>query len=270
MSVRVFEEIVRLQRAGEPAALATIIGVTGSSPAKDPMKMVVRADGSCFGSVGGGCFEEDIRLSALEVIRDERAVRRTYRLTEDDSPGSGLICGGEVEVYIEPITAPTLIVFGGGHVSKAVVELAARCGFRVIVTDDREDYARSERFPAATETWPKPIEQAVAQLVVGPQTYLLVMTRDHRLDREVLKHMHARGLMPRYLGMIGSKSKVAAAFEHLRTEGVGDEFLRLVRAPVGLAIGAKLAEEIAVAVVAELIAVRRGAIPDAGAEGRTR
>ncbi|MFO0983194.1 MAG: XdhC/CoxI family protein [Planctomycetota bacterium] len=258
MSARVFEEVVRLQRAGEPAALATIIGVAGSSPAKEPMKMVVRADGSCVGSVGGGCFEDDIRKSALDVIRDERAVRRTYRLTEDESPGAGLVCGGEVEVYIEPITAPSLVVFGGGHVSKAVVELAAKVGFRVVVTDDRAEYARADRFPAAIETWSLPLAEAAARLIVGPQTYVLVMTRDHRLDREVLRLLSERQLEPRYLGMIGSKSKVAAAFAALRESGVAESFLRSVRAPVGLSINAKLADEIAVAIVAELIAVRRG------------
>jgi xanthine dehydrogenase accessory factor len=258
LTARVFEEIVRLQRAGEPAALATIIGVVGSSPAKQPMKMVVRADGTCFGSVGGGCFEEDIRRSALEVIREERPARCTYRLTEDASPDTGLICGGEVEVYIEPLTAPTLVVFGGGHVSKAVVELAAKVGFRVIVTDDRPEYAGRDRFPTAVETWTLELEPAVARLELGPQTYVLVMTRDHRLDRETLKLLFARGVTPRYLGMIGSKSKVQASFARLREEGVDEAFLAQVRAPVGLAIGAKLADEIAVAIVADLIAERRG------------
>jgi xanthine dehydrogenase accessory factor len=255
---RVFEEIVRLQRAGEPAALATIIGVVGSSPAKQPMKMVVRADGTCFGSVGGGCFEEDIRRSALDVIRDERPARCTYRLTEDASPDAGLICGGEVEVYIEPLTAPTLVIFGGGHVSKAVVELAAKVGFRVIVTDDRAEYATRERFPDAAETWPLALESAVARPELGAQTYVLVMTRDHRLDREALKLLSQHKVTPRYLGMIGSRSKVQASFTQLREEGVEETFLSRIRAPVGLAIGAKLADEIAVAIVAELIAERRG------------
>ena len=255
---RIFEEVVRLRSAGIPAALATVIGVRGSSPAKAPMKVLIRDDGSTLGSVGGGCLEEEVKRFAREVLDEDRPARFSMRLTEDESPGGELICGGAVEVFVEPISAPGLILFGGGHVGRAVATLAARVGFRVVVTDDRQEYANTHRFPMAAEALVAFPEQAVDQLSITTSSYVLVMTRSHQEDTRILQRMWARSAKPRYLGMIGSKRKVKKAFEELQSAGVDPDWLARIRAPVGLAIGARTADEIAVAVVAEMIAVRRG------------
>lgn len=255
---QIYTEIVRLRRSGEQATLATVVGVQGSSPAHATMKILVREDGSCLGSVGGGCLEEEVKRLARTVQEEDRPARFRMKLTAEDTPGGTLICGGTVEVFLEPITAPSLVIFGGGHVSRAVAGLAARVGFRILITDDRPEYASLERFPMAAETLVEEPVEAARLLPVHPTSYVVVMTRTHEDDRRILGALFERGARPRYLGMIGSGTKVRLAFEELEGEGVSRDWLRRIRAPVGLRLGARTADEIAVAVVAELVAVRRG------------
>ena len=254
----IFREIVRLRDAGESAALATIIDVQGSAPARMPMKILVRGDGSTLGSVGGGCLEEEVKRRAQQVIDEERPTRLSMTLTENATPGSALICGGRVEVFLEPITAPPLVIFGGGHVSRAVAQLAARVGFRIVVTDDRPEYASRERFPMAAQTQVEFPDAAARALPIDRATFVLVMTRTHADDRAILLELWKRRAEPRYLGMIGSGTKARLTFEELAAEGVAKEWLRRVRTPVGLRLGARTADEIAISIVAEMLAVRRG------------
>ena len=255
---RIFREIVRLREAGVAAALATVIEVKGSAPAREPMKILVRADGTTLGSVGGGCLEEEVKRQAQRVIEEERPRRVAMALTAEDSVDGALICGGSVEVYLEPITAPPLVLFGGGHVSKAVATLAARVGFRLLITDDRPDYASKARFPMAAETRVDYPDAAARTIPIDRATYVLVMTRSHADDRQILHELWRRGATPRYVGMIGSGTKARLTFEQLLVAGVDREWLKRIRTPVGLRLGARTADEIAVSIVAELIAVRRG------------
>jgi xanthine dehydrogenase accessory factor len=255
---QIFREIVRLRDAGLGAALATVIAVKGSAPAREPMKILVRADGTTLGSVGGGCLEEEVKRRAAQVIEEDRPARVSMSLTEADTPGGALICGGEVEVFVEPITAPALLIFGGGHVSKAVATLASRVGFRVVVTDDRPEYASRARFPMAAETKVDYPDAAARSLPIDRATFVLVMTRTHADDRTILLELFHRGAQPRYLGMIGSGAKARLTYDALAEQGVEKEWLKRIRSPVGLRLGARTADEIAVSIVAELIAVRRG------------
>ncbi len=255
---RLFREIVALRERGVGAALATVIAVRGSAPAREPMKILVRADGSTLGSVGGGCLEEEVKRQAQRVIEEERPCRVAMALNAEDSVDGALICGGEVEVYLEPITAPPLVLFGGGHVGRAVATLAARVGFRLLVTDDRPEYASCERFPMAAETRVDYPDAAARAVPIDRATYVLVMTRSHADDRRILLEMWRRGAAPRYLGMIGSGTKARLTLDSLAAEGVDREWLKRIRTPVGLRLGARTADEIAVSIVAELIAVRRG------------
>lgn len=257
----IFEEVVRVRREGIPAALATIVATRGSTPGRETMRLLVLEDGTFLGTVGGGCLESEVYEAAREVIRTEMPRSLDFRLTEHDSPDSGLLCGGELTVFVEPITTPALWIFGGGHVSRALCEVAALAGFRVTVCDDRARFASRDRFPSAHDTVVAPFADAVAGMPIRANTYAVIVTRGHHEDGAVLEAIaarHAKGERAKFLGMIGSKTKRAVLFRHLRERGAAsEEFLASVRSPVGLCIGARSHEEIAVAVVGELISVRR-------------
>lgn len=256
----IFEEITRLRRDGIPAALATIVGTRGSTPGRTSMRLLVLEDGTFLGTVGGGCLEAEVYDTARQVLSDEQPRSLTFRLTENDSPDSGLMCGGEVTIFVEPITTPSLWIFGGGHVSKALNQVAALAGFRTTIVDDRPTFSTSERFPEAQSTLTLPFPDAVAQMPIRSNSYVVVVTRGHTDDGVVLEALgrrFAKNQKVRFLGMIGSKSKQTILWKHLRSVGIGDDFLATVRTPMGAYIGGKSHEEIAVSVVAELIAVRR-------------
>lgn len=272
--VDIFEEIVRVRREGIPAALATIVGTRGSTPGRESMRLLVLEDGTFLGTVGGGCLESDVYEAAKDVIRDEQAKTLTFRLTEFGAPDSGLLCGGEVTIFIEPITTPALWIYGGGHVSKALCQVAAMAGFRVTVADDRASFADLTRFPWAADCVVAPFEESAASMPIRANTYVVIVTRGHKEDGAVLEALARRaaaGQTARFLGMIGSKTKRAVLFRHLREAEVDEAFLAQVRSPVGLQIGARSHEEIAVAVVGELIQVRRtGQTAAAAWDGRRR
>ena len=256
----IFEEIVRLRAEGIPAALATIVGTRGSTPGRATMRLLVLADGTFLGTVGGGCLEAEVYDTALQVLADEKPQSLKFRLTEKDSPDSGLMCGGEVTIFVEPITTPVLWIFGGGHVSKALGQIASLAGFRVTIVDDRDAYATSERFPEAHGTVVAAFPEAVAQMPIQQNSYAIAVTRGHKEDGVVLEAFAKRfaaGEQLKFLGMIGSKTKQALLWKQLRAAGVGEEFLDSVRTPMGVYLGGRTHEEIAVSVVAELIAVRR-------------
>lgn len=224
------------------------------------MRLLVLADGTFLGTVGGGCLEAEVYDAALQVLADEKPQSLKFRLTEKDSPDSGLMCGGEVTIFVEPITTPVLWIFGGGHVSKALGQIAALAGFRVTIVDDRDDYATSERFPEAHGTMVAPFPEAVEKMPIQQNSYGVIVTRGHKEDGVVLEALAKRfasGDCLRFLGMIGSKTKQALLWKHLRGVGVSEDFLASVRTPMGVYLGGRTHEEIAVSVVAELIAVRR-------------
>jgi len=254
--VDLFELIADLRRRGEPAALATIVRVKGSSPGKESMKMLVRNDGSIAGSVGGGCMEADVLEAAREVLVTEKPKLLAFVLTEEHRGEGGLLCGGKVEVFVEPLTVPVLVLCGAGHVSLSVATIAEMAGFRVAVVDDRPDFADPDRFPMAAEVHAGPWAEVLGEVESGENAYVVIVTRGHRMDGTCLEW--AVGTKARYIGMIGSKRKIRAIYDDLREKGVAGEALRRVRAPIGLDIGALTSEEIAVAIVAEMIAVRRG------------
>ncbi len=267
-----FEQIVRVRREGIPAALATIVATRGSTPGRETMRLLVLEDGTFLGTVGGGCLEAEVYETAKLVLADEQPRTLQFRLTEHDSPDSGLLCGGEVTVFVEPLTTPALWIFGGGHVSRALCQVATLAGFRVTVVDDRANYASRERFPEAAATVSAAFDATVERMPLRANTFVVVVTRGHKDDAVVLRALAKRaagGERARFLGMIGSKTKRVVLFRHLRDEGVDPEFLTSIRSPVGLCIGAKSHEEIAVAVVGELISVRRTGA-DAAEAWRTR
>jgi xanthine dehydrogenase accessory factor len=259
MTDGLYEEIVRLQREGRDCALCTIVSTQGSTPGKEMMKLLVRDDGSFAGTVGGGCLEAEVLEAALASLRDERSRMLEFALNERDWPDSGLVCGGRVQVYVEPITEPKLYLFGGGHVSAAIARIARPCGFHVTVGDDRAEFATRGRHPDAQALVGNPFEEQARALAPARRTFVVVCTRGHDEDGTILEALWRHGAAPRYLGMIGSRAKRATLFEKLRSRGVPQAFLDSVRSPMGLPIGARNHAEIAVSVVAEMIQVRRAA-----------
>jgi xanthine dehydrogenase accessory factor len=259
----IFEEIVELRRAGRRGALATIVHSNGSIPSFESAKMLVRDDGSIAGTIGGGCVEAEVWQAAREVMEEEKPRSLTFNLNHDPKYDSGLVCGGTLEVYLEPILpVQTLYLFGAGHVSSNVYRAARMTGFEVVIVDDRESFANRERFPEAKDVYADDFERVMSQLAPNHSSYLVIVTRGHRDDMRVLRW--AVDTPAKYIGMIGSQRKVIAIYKQLQHEGIAPEKLSRVYAPVGLEIGAITPEEIAIAIVAELIAVRRGASDDVG------
>ena len=252
----IFEEICKLKREGKRAALATIINARGSTPSVVAAKMLVREDGSILGTVGGGCVEFDVRKRAIAVIQDEKPRTFTFDLDQRPDDDTGLLCGGSVQVFIEPvIPSPVLYIFGAGHVGLNVCKVAALAGFEVIVCDDREQYANLKRFPDAREIHAGEMDAVFSELTPNAASYIVIVTRGHRHDLRVLRC--ALDTPAQYIGMIGSERKVLAIFQQLEAEGVSRESLQRIFAPIGLEISAATPEEIAISIVAELIAIRR-------------
>jgi xanthine dehydrogenase accessory factor len=252
-----FEEVIRLRREGKRGVLATIVHTNGSIPSFESSRMLIREDGSIAGTIGGGCVEAEVWAAAKEVLAAEAPRKMTFNLNNEASYDNGLICGGTLEVFVEPILPqPTLYIFGGGHVSMALAQTACTAGFAIGVVDDREQFANHERFPMAREVYTS-FDDAFSELRPTASSYLVIVTRGHRDDMRVLKW--AVATPARYIGMIGSRRKVVSVYQALEREGIATERLEQVHAPVGLEIGALTPEEIAISITAELIAVRRGA-----------
>jgi xanthine dehydrogenase accessory factor len=254
----IYEQIVELRRQGRRGAVATIVNVRGSIPSFRTAKMLVRDDGSIVGTIGGGCVEADVWQAAREVMETEKPRTLTFDLNQDPKYDTGLVCGGTLEVFIEPVLPPALLyVFGAGHVALSLCQTAAHAGFDVIVSDDRSSYATKERFPAAHEVHALDFDEAMQKFDPDESSYIVIVTRGHRDDMRILRW--AVQTRARYVGMIGSKRKVIQIFKTLEEEGLPARLFDRVHAPIGLDIGAITPEEIAVAITAELIAVRRHA-----------
>jgi xanthine dehydrogenase accessory factor len=237
--------------------MVTIVRASGSTPQRTGAKMLVYADGRTVGTIGGGCYESDALGRAREAIATGRPALVKYDLNDDFVEESGLICGGQMEVYIDPITpSPALYVIGAGHVGFHLARAASDAGFRVHVVDDREKFANRERFPMADTVSVDDIGEWLHRTALPPTAYVVIVTRGHTHDFDALRALGARDL--KYLGLIGSRAKVARLYDALAAEGMPRECLDRVHAPIGLDIGAVTPAEIAIAILAELIAVRHG------------
>lgn len=252
----VYEELVRLRRSGQKCAIATIVQVNGSIPSYESAKLLVREDGSIAGTIGGGCVEAEVWNVAREVMETEKPRHLTFNLGQDAAYDNGLICGGQLNVFIEPVLPqPFAYIFGAGHISKSLSKVASLGGFATVIIDNREQFANRERFPEADQVFAEEYEDTFPKLEVNESSYLIIVTRGHRDDMRVLRW--AVNTRARYVAMIGSKRKTINVVKELEKEGLSRELFERIHAPMGLDIGAITPEEIAVSVVAEMIAVRR-------------
>jgi len=252
----IYEEVVRLRRLGQKCALATIVQVNGSIPSYESAKLMVREDGSMLGTIGGGCVEAEVWNAARDVMQTERPRHMNFSLGQDAAYDNGLICGGQLSVFIEPVVPqPRVYIFGAGHISKSLSKVANLAGFSTVVIDNREAFANRERFPEADEIFAEEYEEVFPKLTIRDTSYLIIVTRGHRDDMRVMRW--AVGTNAKYISMIGSKRKVIGVVKELEKEGIPRSAFERTFAPMGLEIGAITPEEIAVSVVAEMIAVRR-------------
>lgn len=337
----IYKEIVRLLTEGKAAILATVIQQVGSAPRKSGAQMLIREDGSFLGTVGGGRLEADVLKEAKGTGTHGEAKVLAFHLTGQEVAETEMLCGGNVEVYLEllspelkeiyaelleikkrggeaalatliateplpeaagtkgvvfpdgkmmgplalagdvvtaaqevitekkvrllpyrggslylePIfSEPSLYIFGAGHISRHLTPLAHMVGFRVIVSDDREEFANREHFPRADEIWVEEFERVGKKIAPDEESYMVIVTRGHLHDYTVLKQIMRKGA--RYIGMIGSRRKRDLIYKQLMQEGFAQAELDRIHAPVGLDINAETPEEIAVSIVAQLIKVR--------------
>ncbi len=216
--------------------------------------MLVKTDGSIIGTIGGGSLEHQVCRQALDAIKNSKPRQIRFRLKEGEEPG--MICGGDVDIFIEPIpSSPTLYIFGGGHISLPLAKIGKLLGFKVAIIDDRAEFANPQRFPEAELVLAEDFEKAFSQLKMDKSSYIAIVTRGHKYDEQALEW--AVGTKARYIGMIGSSTKNKTVFSHLLARGISQEQLDKVHAPIGLEIGARTPEEIALSIMAEIVKVRR-------------
>jgi xanthine dehydrogenase accessory factor len=254
--VDIYEELTRLRRLGQKAALATIVQVRGSIPSFESAKMLIREDGSMVGTIGGGCVEAEVWNAAREVMETEKPRHMSFNLGQDAAYDNGLICGGQLDVFVEPVLpCPRAFIFGAGHISKSLSKVLTMAGFSTTVIDDRDSFANRERFPEADEVMSAEYEEIFPRLVVNESSYIVIVTRGHRDDMRVLRW--AAGTPARYVAMIGSKRKVINVVKELEKDGIPRAAMERIFAPMGFEIGAISPEEISISVAAEMIAMRR-------------
>jgi len=244
----VFTRAGDAEARGDAGIIATVLDPARWAGDAVPKAYVDARSGSAVGSLLGGREMPAAMKEALAGLAGSKQVR--IETLKDDE-------GGPLDVLLEPVsTAPFLYVFGAGHIAVEIAPLAARVGFKVVVVDDRDDFASRERFPQAHQVITAPFEGLMKQLDVGEASYLVIVTRGHMHDKNVLQD--ALETPARYIGMIGSSRKIGLIYKSLLEEGVSEDRLKKVHAPIGLDIGAESPEEIAVSIVSELILVRAG------------
>jgi xanthine dehydrogenase accessory factor len=251
----IYRKMVELCEQGIPAALVTVIRTKGSTPRKSGTKMIVQQDGTVFGSVGGSTVEALVIEEALDCIRKNESLHTEHQLDDAEKADTGMICGGWMKFYIEPLQTMTpLTIFGGGHVAQPLARLAARNGFSYTIIEDRPEFVSEERFPGARDLKSgNPVE--IAQSIeFSDRDFVAIVSRSHEQDFAVLQHVLKKKV--RYLGLIGSKKKKKEFFVRLKGAGFTESELKRIHIPIGLDIAAETPEEIAVSIVAEMIRER--------------
>ncbi len=246
----IYEKLVELIRSGGRAIMVTVTEVSGSVPRHSGSKMIVHPDGKIFGSIGGGKIEKEVIIDALKLMNKDICCKKSYKLSED----LDMLCGGSVEFLFEPVgDMDKLIIFGAGHIGFELFRLAKKAGFLVSVVDNRPEFANSDRFPDAVEIIAGDYEKLLPKINCSSRTFIVIVTHGHKHDEPILHYCIQQPFA--YLGMIGSKRKTLIMFKNLQEKGISRDQLSRVHSPIGLNIGAETPFEIAVCILAEIIAV---------------
>lgn len=252
----ILDAMLAAQKAGEPVALATVVQARGSVPRHAGAKMLVHADGRSLGTIGGGEMESRVLEAAATVLANGRAELIDVSLV-DPKRGDPGVCGGEMEIFVEPILPPvTIYVIGCGHVGQAVAAQANLLGYQVVVTDDRQELVSPDHIPEADVYLPGSFAEALGAQPITAQTYVVVVTRNVMVDRQVLPQLLATPAP--YIGVMGSQRRWRETKRLLREDGLTDDELARFNSPLGLELNAESPAEIAVSILAEIIMLRRG------------
>jgi len=253
----VFKALAELEEKGQGGTLCTILSSQGSTPRHSGSRMLVYPDGRIIGTVGGGELENRVIQEAIEAYRQRTSKRLVYSMV-NPSEGDPGVCGGTVEVYVEPILPKgRLLIIGGGHVGRAVAHLGKWLGFRIAISDDRVEFCNPENIPDADEFYPVPIRDIPTKTTIGPETFLILVTRGVSVDVEGIPALLKCDAG--YFGIIGSKKRWLTTVKALREQGVDPVLLGKIRSPIGLDIGAETPEEIAVSILAEVLMIKNQA-----------
>lgn len=254
--MNIYQKIVELQEKQIPSALVTVLNTKGSVPRETGSKMIVLESGKIFGTIGGSSVEARVIKEAIAAIQSQKICIVKHDLYDQEEKDTGMVCGGTMEFFIEPLSmGEKLYVFGGGHVALPVVRLAAKVGFSVTVIDDRSEFSATERFPEASNCVQTQPGKFAEELVLTYKDYVVIVTPGHKDDYAVLRGVIKKP--SKYLGMIGSNVKRNKIYEKLKkNDGITGDDLNKVHCPIGLEIGSETPEEIAVSIVAELIKAR--------------
>jgi xanthine dehydrogenase accessory factor len=250
----IYQVLADIETTNQSAALCTVVKTSGSTPRHSTSKMLVFPNGHILGSVGGGELENRVRNEALASLLDGKSRNLAYTMADPDRGDPGL-CGGKVEVFVEPILpSPMLVVVGGGHVGKAVAHLAKWLGFRVALSDDRTELCTREANPDADEFFPCALAELPLHLTITPQTAIVLTTRGSDVDVAGLPAL--LDTQAGYIGVIGSRKRWSTTVKELNQQGISENKLLRIHSPIGLRIGAETPEEIAVSILAEILLIR--------------
>ncbi len=255
--MNIFDKIIEVKNSGKPAVLATVVEVTGSGPGNPGDRILIQKDGILFGTIGGGAVEKIIIDEAQNLFDKSETSLHKYCLED-----IGMACGGSMTIFLEPLMCtPSLIIFGAGHIGAHLCQIGKLLGFTVTVVDNRAEFACKEKLPWADRIIARDYQNSFDELELSENTYAVILTHRHIHDYEVL--FHCAGNPFRYLGMIGSKTKVAKAFQQLRDSGISETVIKQIHSPIGLNIGANTPAEISMSIAAELVAIRsKTPVPD--------
>ena len=266
--MHVLKRLVELAEQGETIVLATVVRVTGSVPRHTGSRMLIFRDGSIEGTIGGGEMEGRVIGEAMDSFQDGKGRLITYSFRNPDEGGVG-VCGGDMDVFIEPVSPePTLVVVGGGHVGKAVVSLASWLGYRVVASDDRAEFAREEAAPGADMYLHCEMKDLPERMTIHSNCFLLLTTRGTDVDIEGLPALLKTPAA--FIGVIGSRRRWETTAQSLLEQGCTEEDIKRITSPMGLELKAESPEEIAVSILAEIIMLRQGGSGERMAHERTQ
>lgn len=250
-----YQKLSEIQSKRIPAAVVTVIEARGSTPRNTGAKMIVLADGRIFGTIGGASVEALVAEEAIACIKTGEFRKVKHSLNDAEKNDTGMVCGGTMEFFIEPVNqVPHLIIFGGGHCGHPLARISRQIGFQYTLIEDRPEFAGEDRFPDANQIIIGDIEQVSNDLETTEADYIAIVTRNHELDFLTLKHILKKPA--RYIGLIGSKSKRQKIIKRLKSEGFGTKEIERIHTPIGIEIKAETPEEIAISILAEIILVK--------------